>query len=59
MVVVDVVATDNKDVPLKDLKADDFTVQDEGQETVGTLNAPVTIPPPAQAGQAQPTDKKP
>jgi VWFA-related protein len=32
MVVVDVVATDNKDVPIKDLKADDFTVQEEGQE---------------------------
>jgi len=31
MVVVDVVATDNKDVPIKDLKADDFTVQEEGQ----------------------------
>lgn len=31
MVVVDVVATDNKDVPVKDLKADDFTVQEEGQ----------------------------
>src|SRR5437868_14188424 len=32
MVVVDVVATDNKDVPIKDLKADDFAVQEEGQE---------------------------
>jgi len=32
MVVVDVVATDNKDVPIKDLKANDFTVQEEGQE---------------------------
>ena len=32
MVVVDVVATDNKDLPIKDLKADDFTVQEEGQE---------------------------
>jgi len=31
MVVVDVVATDNKDLPIKDLKADDFTVQEEGQ----------------------------
>ena len=31
MVVVDVVATDNKDVPITDLKADDFTVQEEGQ----------------------------
>ena len=31
MVVVDVVATDNKDIPIKDLKADDFTVQEEGQ----------------------------
>jgi VWFA-related protein len=31
MVVVDVVATDNKDVPIKDLKAEDFTVQEEGQ----------------------------
>jgi len=32
MVVVDVVATDNKDLPIKDLKADDFTVQEEGRE---------------------------
>jgi hypothetical protein len=32
MVVVDVVATDNKGVPVPDLKADDFTVQEEGQE---------------------------
>jgi VWFA-related protein len=32
MVVVDVVATDNKDVPVKDLKVDDFAVQEEGQE---------------------------
>jgi VWFA-related protein len=32
MVVVDVVATDNKGVTVPDLKADDFTVQDEGQE---------------------------
>jgi VWFA-related protein len=32
MVMVDVVATDNKDVPIKDLKADDFMVQEEGQE---------------------------
>jgi hypothetical protein len=31
MVVVDVVATDNKDLPIKDLKADDFTVQEEEQ----------------------------
>jgi VWFA-related protein len=31
MVVVDVVATDNKDLPVKDLKADDFIVQEEGQ----------------------------
>jgi VWFA-related protein len=31
MVVVDVVATDNKDLSIKDLKADDFTVQEEGQ----------------------------
>lgn len=32
MVVVDVVATDSKDLPIKDLKADDFTVQEEGRE---------------------------
>lgn len=32
MVLVDVVATDNKGVPVPDLKADDFTVQEEGQE---------------------------
>lgn len=32
MVVVDVVATDSKGVPATDLKAGDFTVQEEGQE---------------------------
>ncbi len=32
MVVVDVVATDNKGVPVADLQAGDFTVQEEGQE---------------------------
>jgi VWFA-related protein len=32
MVVVDVIATDHKGVPVAGLKADDFTVQEEGQE---------------------------
>lgn len=32
LVVVDVVATDNKGAPVTDLKADDFTVQEEGVE---------------------------
>jgi VWFA-related protein len=32
MVVVDVVATDSKGAPVTNLKADDFTVQEEGQE---------------------------
>ena len=32
MVVVDVVATDNKGAPITDLQGDDFTVQEEGQE---------------------------
>src|SRR5947207_13854490 len=32
MVVVDVIATDNKGVAVPDLKADDFTIQEEGQE---------------------------
>jgi len=34
-------------------------VRDGHTGTLGTLNAPVTIPPPSQAGQAQPGDKKP
>jgi hypothetical protein len=34
-------------------------VRDGHTGTLGTLNAPVTIPAPAQAGQAQPADKKP
>jgi VWFA-related protein len=39
LVVVDVVATDNKDLPIKDLKADDFTVQEEGQtQAVGAFS---------------------
>ena len=32
LVVVDVVATDNKGAPVTDLKSDDFTVQEEGAE---------------------------
>jgi VWFA-related protein len=34
-------------------------VRDGHTGTLGTLNAPVTIPPSSQAGQAQPADKKP
>ncbi|HVG92070.1 MAG TPA: VWA domain-containing protein, partial [Alphaproteobacteria bacterium] len=34
-------------------------VRDGHTGTLGTLNAPVTIPPPSQASQAQPADKKP
>jgi hypothetical protein len=34
-------------------------VRDGHTGALGTLNAPVTIPPPSQASQAQPGDKKP
>jgi len=54
MVVVDVVATDNKDVPIKDLKVNDFTVQEEGQEqSVRAFSFHQTEQEPASAsGQA-------
>src|SRR5579864_3065390 len=54
MVVVDVVATDNKDVPIKDLKANDFTVQEEGQpQKVNAFSFHQTEQEPASAsGQA-------
>jgi hypothetical protein len=34
-------------------------VRDGHTGTLGTLNAPVTIPPPSQASQPQTSDKKP
>jgi hypothetical protein len=34
-------------------------VRDGHTGTLGTLNAPVTIPPPSEASQAHPGDKKP
>ena len=51
MVVVDVVATDNKDVPVHDLKAEDFTVQEEGQaQTIRAFSFHQTEQEPASAG---------
>ncbi len=52
MVVVDVVATDNKDLPIKDLKADDFTVQEEGQaQAVRAFSFHQTEQEPASASE--------
>ena len=60
MVVVDVVATDNKDVPIKDLKADDFTVQEEGQtQAVRTFSFHQTEQGPAPASGQPSADSSP
>ncbi|HEY2113903.1 MAG TPA: VWA domain-containing protein [Candidatus Angelobacter sp.] len=60
MVVVDVVATDNKDVPIKDLKADDFRVQEEGQEqAVRAFSFHQTEPEPASASSQTSADSNP
>lgn len=63
MVVVDVVATDNKDFPIKDLKVDDFTVQEEGQaQAVRAFSFHQTEQEPASAmsqSSAGPSPKLP
>jgi VWFA-related protein len=60
MVVVDVVATDNKDVPLTDLKADDFTVQEEGQvQPVRAFSFHQTEQEPAPASAQPSADANP
>jgi len=60
MVVVDVVATDNKDLPIKDLKADDFTVQEEGQaQAVRAFSFHQTEQEPASAMSQSSADPSP
>lgn len=60
MVVVDVVATDNKDLPIKDLKADDFTVQEEGQaQAVRAFSFHQTEQGPASASGQTPASSNP
>jgi VWFA-related protein len=61
MVVVDVVATDSKDVPVTDLKAGDFTVQEEGQgQTVRAFSFHQPEPRTASpASQTAPTPRLP
>jgi VWFA-related protein len=60
MVVVDVVATDNKDLPIKDLKADDFTVQEEGQaQAVRAFSFHQTEQEPASASSQSSVDPSP
>ncbi|HVG91451.1 MAG TPA: hypothetical protein VNB54_08160, partial [Alphaproteobacteria bacterium] len=60
MVVVDVVAADNKDLPIKDLKADDFTVQEEGQaQAVRAFSFHQTEQEPASASGQSSADPSP